>query len=190
MKNRKALSVFVCTLLLSTCLPIKTENTNNFTAKELLGSMCLYALANYLSISIAGSIIKDDKQNLTTADTCAVFGLSTMIQIAYLELHHYYPEYSCIIKLDKKRFISYAMSELGAFAGLAIGHESSFPTQLFYTFAGAAVCGTGSDYILTNLFPAKNSPIDPSTLKKNTDELQQFINSKQSNNFNNNSKSN
>ena len=200
MKNRKALSIFVCTLLLSTCLLIKTENTNNFTKKELLWRMANYGLISTSYLYIVNYIFKpanktrrQDKINRSYAAIAARLTASATYIVTLELLNNYGPDKTYIEKVGKNRFISNIASITGItlgriicgdicenIAGKTIGVAIS-------RFIGASVCGAVSDYILNEFCPPKNLPLDPSLLKKNTAKLQQFINSKQSNNFSNNS---
>ncbi len=180
MKNKKSILIFACTLLLSSCFIIKTENTNNFTAKELLYRAAYYGTANVVSSTTANyfvpniNTIKKDDPDITKKLFC-FFGIILATQMTSLELlNNYGQDKTYIKKMGKKRIIS----NLASFAGVLLGSSCG---SIGSVTCGAA-CGAGSDYILNKLFPPKNSPLDPTTLKKNTTAFQQFINSKQSNN--------
>ena len=190
MKNRKALSTFIFTLLLSTCLLIKTDNTNSFTTQELFYNASNYGISNFVAISMISCIrsFKAYKNNnwllpLEDKNKWPYPLLTYAAQTIIMEGMNYIdPTYKK--KLGKKRFISSTISFVGTIFGNTI-----FNSEIIGLILGP-ILGTTSDILLNKQFPPKNSPLDPSTLKKNTDELQQFINSKQSNNFSNNSKSN
>ncbi len=149
MKNRKTLSIFVYTFLLSTCFIIKTENPHNLTKEELLDRIALHATIPPLSILMASSLCNNKG---------IIVGSSIIFQTIALELtNDTNPKTNYLKKLGKKRFISNIASIMGAYIGLTIC-PNNLLGHLTGLSVGGAICGAGSDYLLAKLFSKKIHP--------------------------------
>ena len=164
MKNRKTLSTFMFTLLLSSCLLIKTDNTNKFTKKDFFYRMAGYGVINSASVLIAGALSYLITKNKKT-EYFVFFSAFPIIQTTALEaFNNYGPDKTYIKKLGKKRFVSNIASIVGTLVGFMLFEdedETSIATGEKIGIAmGGAMCGATSDMLLIKFFPPKKSPKD------------------------------
>ena len=152
MKNRKTLSIFICTLLLSSCFIIKTENTNNFTTKELLYRAIYYGVSNTASFYISNNLTQSTKQNIPLF----IFTQLASQTIALELLNNYGPDKTYIEKVGKMRFAS----SLCSAGGFLLGSE--FIGGPIGMAIGSAIFGTTYDLLINKAI----SCIYPSPEKK------------------------